>query len=808
MMYRGPLFIATFFTSVIALMAFRPHIFQQYPRILPKRTDQIQTKQYQLIPSSKDPCPRKITTCSPHNQWSVVSLRATEKDLDDLISSILKEKSTSAQSSSKTDPYSRYTHQIAIPLASSSELTSALNSIQTSLVRDCPRLIRACVMPAMLRLPLLYVNARSASGSSDSVTGIFSTSNEIDSEIEQIVKDAIAKEVYNIDPMDLDGIGKLELPEPIMLPFKGLELQGEDNSVLYAVGYNINDVKKDEDFDEDGVYIVDDWGEKKASGHERLEQLVRVIQSELEKRGYQTFWPSDEPQGNEFFPGEDDTLKLLRAKTKKWRPRVPFVRLPSDFYDGLRAFQPEDENSGIDMDEIDAYFSKGFDGISPTFWYEAWAEEEILPSPGVRMRSVQVYRRMMSGGGESESSFYEIPSYSARAGDVSKANGAHAMDLPAGDKEQSAKEKKAKDKEMKRMGKIESEAEREWEEGKARMLAQDQADIDTSDDDYTEFHVSMEASDIVVEQDADYSSSCNEKGENTEVAGAISTANTESDRTMQDHDLPSEQSSRERSSPESNLKRKLPNIEDNPVFQRLWKGEAQVDARGESSAQVLNGDNEAKEVIPPYPSDEHFTGIWKVVQSPLGANFEDDHSPESSDNIVLRVDGQVMGGPVLDAKYQHKAAGGSWKMFQAVRRSINNDETSDAPITQTRLRIKLIIPPEKTQMLVMEGEVTRLGFGEVVPSSSSSAFLGNGGMLDGMSTAKLLNDNEVYNSESGEEALYCGGEAWIENTDGSGRRRKLGPFSLTKQKTVDRSKYIYTVPASRGGPEDSEYDSS
>jgi hypothetical protein len=73
-----------------------------------------------------------------------------------------------------------------------------------------------------------------------------------------------------------------------------------------------------------------------------------------------------------------------------------------------------------------------------------------------------------------------------------------------------------------------------------------------------------------------------------------------------------------------------------------------------------------------------------------------------------------------------------------------------------------------------------------------------------MSTAKLLKDDETPDTPDGEQVLYCGGEAWMENVDGSGKRRKLGPFSLTKQKTVDRSKLIYTVPASRGGlgPED------
>lgn len=44
----------------------------------------------------------------------------------------------------------------------------------------------------------------------------------------------------------------------------------------------------------------------------------------------------------------------------------------------------------------------------------------------------------------------------------------------------------------------------------------------------------------------------------------------------------------------------------------------------------------------------------------------------------------------------------------------------------------------------------------------------------------------------------------VENVDGYGERRKLGPFALTKQKTVNRSQLIYTVPASRGVPDTTE----
>ena len=738
------------------------------------------------------------------------TLSATNKDINNLISSILNELPSSKNNKSN-DPYSRYTHQIAIPLSTSSELTSALHDIQTSLVRDCPRLIRACIMPATLRLPLLYVDA-GASSIADGESSIFSTSNEVDMSIQKIVREAISSVIYKQNPADLDGIGDLELPEPIMLPFRGLELQGEDNSVLYAIGHNINsvEIEKDKYYDEDGVYIVDDWAvEKKESGYERLELLVSTVQAELEKRGYKTAWPSDEPQGNELFPGEDATIAALRAKQKKWRPRVPFVRLPNDFYDGLDDAQPDkDDTSGIGMQEIDAFFAKGFDGISPTFWYETWAEDDILPSPGVRMRSVQVYRRMISGGGEAESSFYELPPIGSNTGTID------SMDLPIGDAKLTEKEKSERVKERERMGEIENEAEREWEEGKAQMIAGKSSQVGTRpkdfDGDFDTFDISMETGDVVVDGDAAYSSTMSGNNVGTATEALVENLEDYSERSSSESNAPLKEITVEMQTSitqqASSSKKELPNIEDNPVFQRLWKGEAQLNAQGESKAQSLDGAPTSNEALPPYPSDEHFTGIWKVVQSPLGVSLEDESS-QSSDNLILRVDGQVMGGPVLDSKCQHKAAGGYWKMFQAVRKSKKNIEDNEAPITQTRLRIKLLVPPEKERMLVMEGEVTRVGFGGKV-STSSSAYSSNGGMLDGMSSAKLLKDGETVDSETGsEQVLYCGGESWLENVDGSGKRRKLGPFSLTKLKTVDRSKLIYTVPASRGGPtEENETD--
>ena len=53
-------------------------------------------------------------------------------------------------------------------------------------------------------------------------------------------------------------------------------------------------------------------------------------------------------------------------------------------------------------------------------------------------------------------------------------------------------------------------------------------------------------------------------------------------------------------------------------------------------------------------------------------------------------------------------------MFQAIRKPIDTsyefDEkrSSNSQVTQTRLRIRLVVPPKKERVLIMEGEVTRL----------------------------------------------------------------------------------------------------
>ena len=607
--------------------------------------------------------PSILYRCRPSHCSTLYSSKSNEE----LIKTLLND-----NTSDDTDPYSRYTHQIAIPLSDASELHSALHAIQTSLVRDCPRLIRACIMPALLRMPLLYVDGSSLE--SGNVIGSSTTDSSVDTIIEEVVYKAIREVVYGEDR---------DVVEPIMLPFQGLELQGDDNSVLYVVGSNVNVKKKprkkkqsifiddddEENDDDDGVIIVDDWSDLTnaggPSGWEILEELLYKIQHDLEnKHGLQTCWPLDSAQVEVDFDDDDPLLVAVKQKQKKWRPRVPFVRLPIDFYQELKADSERKKKNEDDEDNDEkelSFVDKGFDGISPLFWYEAWGEDEILPKPGVRMQSVAVYRRMMSGGGESEASFY-VPT-SSSSGPQSWKRGAAdggkssniSLDLPAGDATLRARERREAAKANERLGEVEQRAEEEWEEGKAKLMKDLDGDLDLlAGDDLAQFDVGMETGEVTVEGDAAYTSPWVEETEDLDnkssTAPYSDVIDVDVDALIENIARPSAESSDSstvKDQPRSEKvpaqpatkPRDLPSIEDNPVFQRLWKGKSQITANGQNTALTLDGTPPSSdESLPPYPSDAHFVGAWRIV------SFNDDTDSQASDNFILRVDGQVSGG--------------------------------------------------------------------------------------------------------------------------------------------------------------------
>ena len=299
-------------------------------------------------------------------------------------------------------PYNKYTHLIAIPMEECHDLCIELESVQRAILYHCPSLIHACVVPVVTRLPLLYVDASSPMAASSSLalsqdsrnilndgeqelyqkaanalfgssssSSASSYSNSIDEAAEaatqktidhdpaqllhKIVQETVLELIYSPstdtllsepDPsmpsneqsqvangrINSDGI------KPLMIKFKGLEIDGNKNEVLYCVG------KKTETID----------GEC-CEGTQRSRKLVETLRSKIEALGYKTMLPPDEPQSS----GKEKDVQFDHGGSGKedqpiWRPRIPFMRLPPDFEKKLpRIRQREMDERNTDNSDDD-----------------------------------------------------------------------------------------------------------------------------------------------------------------------------------------------------------------------------------------------------------------------------------------------------------------------------------------------------------------------------------------------------------------------------------------------------------------------
>lgn len=246
-------------------------------------------------------------------------------------------------------------------------------------------------------------------------------------------------------------------------------------------------------------------------------------------------------------------------------------------------------------------------------------------------------------------------------------------------------------------------------------------------------------------------------------------------------------------------KKNKPKPEDNPILKN-WKQRV-------SSAAAVNEASASKKILTPYPSDEHFTGIWRLVSSPGGAMMDEEELMEaingdanSSENLILRIDGTTAGGPILDVQNRHRAAGGSWKFYQAEwcgDPDIDEEGREvDRPV-QTRLQVRLVIPPSKDRVLVMEGEVKRGGIASVESISKENArelFSSSSFGINNVDSGKA---RDSLPEKEEDMFVFVSGEAWVENLNAEEKRSrtKLGRFSLLKRKDYDPGQYQYSIPA-------------
>jgi hypothetical protein len=630
------------------------------------------------------------------------------------------------------------THLVAIPMEFCHELLIELESVQRAILYHCPILVDACILPAMTRMPLLYVQAKDRN--SARVTSILADTvkelvqkhlfqtPEQQQQQQQYEEEGDAEDIlyYTADDLNDEGI------KPVTVTFKTLEIDGANNNVLNTVG------------------IARDRGTK------QLGAFIQDLQSSLQAKGYQTVVPPD--------PNED-------ATTAGFRPRIPFMQLPKEFDDNLSKFKSgEKEISDEDFEFLSS--ENGGNGISPIFWCQWW--DDVFGT-NVRLREVGIYPRTPP---ELSHDLFCLPH--------------ETIPLPDGSAVMHSAEETFQKYQDERM---EEERERQYQERagkKASVDPNERPDMlmtktrdrleklyvnsagSQSVDEFVEAELEKDADlareqvvleetkveekvlqDEVIDEEAILENAANQAKQSTEASPDDFIDDWMKDRMRKVVD------SRESAKAKIQQKKDMPPIEENPVFHKYKDG-----------TLVPKNQRPKKKVerkMDPYPSRDHFTGIWRVVTSPTGFPAEES-GDDKSENLVLRVDGTTAGGPILDMESRQKAAGGTWKMLV--------DEDGNV-----RLRIRLVLPPKKERILVMDGEVNRMNVGTDIPMASKSF-----GVPD--LEAKLKKADEDM-----QDLMHCGGEVFLEDATTKTNREDIGTFSLMKlQSPKDPSEYSITTP--------------
>ena len=179
-----------------------------------------------------------------------------------------------------------------------------------------------------------------------------------------------------------------------------------------------------------------------------------------------------------------------------------------------------------------------------------------------------------------------------------------------------------------------------------------------------------------------------------------------------------------------------------------------------------------------------------------------------SEYLILRVDGLTAGGPILDMENMQRAAGGTWTYFLAQRirspdESKSEEGGDEAVERQTRLRVRLVVPPKKDRILCMEGHAQLIEATAVGSNIDASSMIAPGtfGIPQAEAAKKKADEaraERMRGTSSGaevkEDVLRCSGEVWIEDARTGDNRKKLGRFVMEKERIADPTKLIYTIP--------------
>ena len=298
---------------------------------------------------------------------------------DDFINSLL-----TNDPNDPNDPSNRFTHMIAVPLQENHDLLLELESVQRAILYHCPLLINACIAPVLTRMPLLYVDTKGedtakknepspqdffkskAFGSNDDLlTSRDPITQTLSSIVDSVVQECVYKKQANI-PVSQQGESEEEGPtreglnedkiQPILMQFQGLELEDgttQSNELLYAIG-------------------------KESEGTDVMRQVIEEISRRIEAKGWKAYLPLDQPHERNDKESNEE---------QKWRPRIPFMRLPPNFQNTLPDPKGLDGDwANYSQEEKDAYVrfpEEGGNGVSPIFWFN-FADDEFCEGGGVR----------------------------------------------------------------------------------------------------------------------------------------------------------------------------------------------------------------------------------------------------------------------------------------------------------------------------------------------------------------------------------------------------------------------------------------
>ena len=420
-------------------------------------------------------------------------------------------------------------------------------------------------------------------------------------------------------------------------------------------------------------------------------------------------------------------------QTEQFRARIPFMRLPDNYWEEVL-----EKPKGTEDEEFVFLPSEdGGNGISPIFWGK-WADDDFGTA---RMREIAVFKRVSQTTGLNEKAFYLPEKY---------------LTLPEGNRAMSKQETYYQDYQEQRILEAEGIQADEATGGTPQqpILSDDDALLQMTRDRleqlYTQETINTSAAVKTIETGAIDSDDSVTQGLVEKPVDPAVLDDWTRDR------LQNIVSSRAKVQSEKELSqpKNKPPIEDNEIFKKFKNGTLAPKQEAPPPAPEL----------PPFPSRPHCGGFWKVLESPTGFAVEETDSSRT-DNLVLRVDGTTAGGPILDQTTRQKAAGGAWRL-----------EGDD-------LRIRLIIPPGKERILVMQGKV------ELVSTKTNIQLASNTFGIPKLEARQARSAAEM------EDVIYCKGEVWVEDAITKMNRSEVGSFSLMKLSTPsDPKEFSITVP--------------